>query len=371
MGLDVYLYRYNGERTYAEDDQEFLDHQDFFDGLWSQVRREVAGEPVRVVEETPLGPREMDKPLTDEEYDEVSRLIRLRQSQYIEKHNLHLQIGEYGVEIPEEKIEIDSEKYPDHLFKIGYMRSSYNSGGFNSVVSELVGHDLYWLFGVDGTDNYIVHPDWKVASTRCQMLIDQLAMDPGYIVMRVDLENPFDDGFMPSGQEIEERDTLRYFMQIQEDIDNVADGASCDGMIVWPEGRKLLAVVKAPDSHVVMFEDEEGNPYAFNPKNGSDARYALAKFNEKMEEYKKQKEKNNVFDFSSFSCLDGAFFLNGVDVLAMKYVVGFGGARCIDFIRHDEENSKWYYEAAVIVKEMIDWVLSQPDPNEYYFHWSG
>lgn len=41
-----------------------------------------------------------------------------------------------------------SEKYPDHLFNRRYLRSSYNSGGFNRAVPDLVGedHGLYWIF---------------------------------------------------------------------------------------------------------------------------------------------------------------------------------------------------------------------------------
>lgn len=35
---------------------------------------------------------------------------------------------------PEEKIEIDSKVYPDHLFKVGYLRSSYNGGGIERVL---------------------------------------------------------------------------------------------------------------------------------------------------------------------------------------------------------------------------------------------
>lgn len=41
-----------------------------------------------------------------------------------------------------------SEQYPDHLFNRRYLRSSYNGGGFNRAVPEMVGenHDLYWIF---------------------------------------------------------------------------------------------------------------------------------------------------------------------------------------------------------------------------------
>lgn len=41
-----------------------------------------------------------------------------------------------------------SERYPDHLFNRRYLRSSYNGGGFNRAVPDMVGedHGLYWIF---------------------------------------------------------------------------------------------------------------------------------------------------------------------------------------------------------------------------------
>lgn len=44
--------------------------------------------------------------------------------------------------------DVPSERYPDHLFNRRYLRSSYNSGGFNSAVPDFVGedHGLYWIF---------------------------------------------------------------------------------------------------------------------------------------------------------------------------------------------------------------------------------
>lgn len=49
---------------------------------------------------------------------------------------------------------VPSEKYPEHYFKRTYLRSSYNSGGFNNVVPAMVGGsgDLYWIFEPLGRD---------------------------------------------------------------------------------------------------------------------------------------------------------------------------------------------------------------------------
>jgi len=374
MGLDVYLYRYTGERTIEEDMAEMEEHGDHLENeIWSAARREVAGEPVKVMEDGIFGMQETEKKLTDDEYKAIDRLVKARQIHYIEQNNLHLQVGEYGVEIPEEKTELDSEKYPEHMFKIGYMRSSYNSGGFNHVVEELVGHDLYWLFGVDGVDEYRVMPNWNTASTRCQMLIDQLGMDPGYSVMRIQMQNMFDSDFVSVGEAINERDSLKRFMGITEDIATSAEDAFVfDGFQMWPCGKTLMGVVKTEEGTAILLRGDDGMPYAHNPKSESLAETALAVFHTKLHEYNEKKEKHSVgIPFDSFSCKDGDFFLNGVEVRGFCFSCGYGGGRCVDFIQYNPEGNQWYYEAAVIVKEMIEWVLAKDDPSEYYFHWSG
>lgn len=51
--------------------------------------------------------------------------------------------------------DVPSERYPDHLFNRRYLRSSYNGGGFNHAVPEMIGTSgdypkdrgsLYWIF---------------------------------------------------------------------------------------------------------------------------------------------------------------------------------------------------------------------------------
>jgi hypothetical protein len=57
--------------------------------------------------------------------------------------------------------DVPSEKYPDHLFNRRYLRSSYNGGGFNNAVPELIGEEgksLYWVFeGLVSDDLYSIH----------------------------------------------------------------------------------------------------------------------------------------------------------------------------------------------------------------------
>lgn len=44
--------------------------------------------------------------------------------------------------------DVPSRRYPEHLFNRRYLRSSYNTSGFNRSVPDLTGtdHDLYWVF---------------------------------------------------------------------------------------------------------------------------------------------------------------------------------------------------------------------------------
>ena len=43
-------------------------------------------------------------------------------------------------------IEEKSDKYPDNYNHKGYLRSSYNDSGYNRVVSNTIGKDLYYIF---------------------------------------------------------------------------------------------------------------------------------------------------------------------------------------------------------------------------------
>lgn len=59
---------------------------------------------------------------------------------------------------PEEQVEIDSRVLPEHMFKIGYLRSSYNDGGTERVIKNATGKGLHFIFGEP--NDYIVEPNW-------------------------------------------------------------------------------------------------------------------------------------------------------------------------------------------------------------------
>lgn len=72
-----------------------------------------------------------------------------------------------------ENIEHNSPTHPDGLFNIGYFRSSYNSGGFNSVMERYNVPDLYVIFDVADHDYYVI-PDWEASLERAQIARQKL-----------------------------------------------------------------------------------------------------------------------------------------------------------------------------------------------------
>ncbi len=65
----------------------------------------------------------------------------------------------------------DSEKYPEHMFKVGYFRSSYNDGGIEHHLRNSDMMSLYQVFGVVG-DQCDVAPDWAVALDRAKQNLE-------------------------------------------------------------------------------------------------------------------------------------------------------------------------------------------------------
>lgn len=114
MGLDIYLY------TKAEHEANEA-HTRGWDEVYAKFHDEETGE---------LKPGMTDKRFKEE-------------SSQVPPYN-------HGATRP-------SECYPDHLFKRNYLRSSYNEGGFNRAVPDMLGRDeggLYWIFDpvIEGRD---------------------------------------------------------------------------------------------------------------------------------------------------------------------------------------------------------------------------
>lgn len=155
MGLDIYLYKYNNfEETIR---REGL-YNEFTDKLWSEFP-------------------DYDS-LTTEQKNE----IRDKSKEYANS----LGLDSYGEdELGKTCISMPSEKYPEHLFKVGYFRSSYNGSGINKILDNLDLGGLSTIFGVDG-DEYKVKPNWEDSLLRIDNTIISFKRKGNYRVSTVD-----------------------------------------------------------------------------------------------------------------------------------------------------------------------------------------
>lgn len=86
---------------------------------------------------------------------------------------------------------------PEHLFKIGYFRSSYNGSGIENVMSNYGLPTLHDIF--EPNDEYEFSPDWDSALARCS---DAIAKYEAHLVSPIGKYSAmFVDGFEPVSSE--------------------------------------------------------------------------------------------------------------------------------------------------------------------------
>lgn len=174
MGLDIYLKRYNNFEDTKDRENKY---NEFSESIWKE-----AGEY---------------ESLTDEQKNE----IRQREDEFANT----LGLNKWGSDETEcEKIEIDHPDYPEHYFKIGYFRSSYNSSGIERILGNLNVPTMHDIF--EAGDEYEFHPDWDKALTKCEEAIDLFKTKGAYRVNHVS-ENIFKETSIKS-----EKDALDVFL---------------------------------------------------------------------------------------------------------------------------------------------------------------
>lgn len=149
MGLDVYLYKckdLSAKQAYEKKQSEATDE------IWEKLKGELG--------------LAKDQPLSDANYKEYRR----REKAWAKKNPRPA-----GAEDTE--VSLNSEKYPEHMFKIGYFRSSYNDGGTNTILRNAIGMDLYSIFGVDR--EYEFKPDWEASLVRAKEAREKYAQFVG------------------------------------------------------------------------------------------------------------------------------------------------------------------------------------------------
>ncbi len=267
MGLDVHLYRYHDFESSTRRETEYETRSN---EVWEKAGK----------------------------YDDLSTeekdLVTLKTQEIAKELGLDKWGSDEG---GKEGVELDSGLYPDHMFKIGYFRSSYNSGGINSILRSSTQKDLYWIFQPD-RDEYHVHPNWLECREKAEIALEEFLN----------------------------------WMQAFPDI-----------------GCEEISFL--------------------GPSEIDSKEKALEVFGK---HFKKEKQQCS---FERYSCKEGHFYIDSpLEVLAV-----LPGTRslfsspdpCAYVIYREPGKYEWYKQALEVVVETIDYVLSQPDPENYVLHWSA
>lgn len=217
MGLDVYLYRYENKK---ETDERENKYQEFSDKLWEE-----AGE--------------YDK-LTQEKKDEINEKCKT--------YAKSIGLNEWGNDdLGKSNIEENSTLYPDHMFKIGYFRSSYNSGGINRILRNLELPDLEEIMGYN--DEYVFQPNWGTTLENVNSVISKLKETPAYRVESVS-GNIFRETSIKS-----ESEALKVFLkEIEKNKESKYSYSNSDGHFYMDEPIKVLALI--PGKQTILGERE-------------------------------------------------------------------------------------------------------------------
>ena len=209
MGLDIYLYKYeNFEETTRKEGL----HSEFEEKLWEGL--------------------DYDS-LSDEEKEE----IRNKSKEYAKS----LGLDEWGSdEMGKTHIEQSHPKYPEHYFKIGYFRSSYNDSGIERILKNLGLPTLSDVFNhVD--EGYEFQPNWENSLKNINSLIEDFSTKGPYRVHDVS-PNLFRDTTVNS-----EKEAMDIFMQeLSKKLGNdseINSYTNSEGEFYLNEPLKVVAMI--------------------------------------------------------------------------------------------------------------------------------
>jgi hypothetical protein len=218
MGLDIYLYRY-------EDFEETQRKENLYSEYENKVWEEAS---------------DYDS-LSEEGKEEIRNKNR--------EYALSLGLDEYGSDVNMcNKVEMDHPDYPDHYFKIGYFRSSYNESGIQRILKNMDLPTLDDVFNVSDGEYYI-KPDWQRSLEKVEELILKFKEKGSYRVRAVYPEKFGNEG--PKS----EAEALKIF---QDEIDKNQE--KCDynysnskGGFSFHNPEKVLAMI--PGQNRYIFND--------------------------------------------------------------------------------------------------------------------
>ncbi len=246
MGLDIYLYRYDKSR--AEIEQE--------DDAWEKISNAIFHKHFDPIEAA----RGKNAQLTDDERAAWKKEEDRAAGEFG-------RVGEWHDNPHNPSVRIDSTLYPEHMFKIGYFRSSYNGGGIDSILRDRVKESLHSIIGLD--DEYVQQPDWNKAIENCDRVIAQLreaaAKNP-FFVTEVG-PNMFGDMNSLPKSEAEALAIAGKELSAEKQKDEfLADGYSNRDGLWYPKGMTVYGIIpgtkeifgKLPTSYVVLRHDSNG-----------------------------------------------------------------------------------------------------------------
>jgi len=219
MGLDVYLYKFEDLETSKRIHEEY---ETGSEKIWAEIQQDKKYEE-----------------LTEEQKNEARRRTDELEKELKVKEN------------EGEQIEINSSKYPDHYFKIGYFRSSYNDGGFNHVVGDAIGIDLYNI--LNPNEEYEFKPDWDKAKVLTEEAIAKFAEYAKRGSYRVG------QCYNPHNKVSSSEEALKIFLQEKErntksNPEWASDDYSNSNGEFFMKGFKINAVINGTDRVYLIYE---------------------------------------------------------------------------------------------------------------------
>jgi hypothetical protein len=290
MGLDVYLYHYKKPVSEALAEIEVVEELE-----------EEADQALK--KELGLTNWETASRETKDEYWR-------RQKERREANGL----DEDGEPDVRECIEHPSAKHPDHLFKVGYFRSSYNGSGVNAVLRDRIGVELDDIFEPIGEEKYHRAVDWSACRARAaetlQKFIEFCERHGAYIVQKF-AHNPLGSPYeFPRSAKAALDVFLKEEEQSKKRPGHFQDYGGMHGDFFFSQDpRHLCAVIPGTQDRF------------FGMKGGTEPCMFVVWRTSQNE--------------------DGSWWWH------------------------------WYRDALEVVIETCDWVLAQPDPDRYLLHWSG
>jgi hypothetical protein len=284
MGLDIYLYRYENFQD-TERREHIYDKESSL--YWEKFEKE-----------------------TGKKYDEMTQEEKDKISEMEEKLAKRLNLDRWGEDVALKKeVEIDYEKYPEHYFKIGYFRSSYNESGINRKFHNLGLPVLDEIFRHEGEEDYCFRPIWESCLERLKGVYDELQKI---------ISNGENYGV-----------AVEDYNEFQGSPNDHPIKSSEDALKTFIEEKRRHCGDKSQKDVMPNYSSSKGEFYFGKP----------------------------LEVVGVISGVKKRLFVD--EHLPCQYLI------------YKDDSLDWYLQAVEIMKATVEYVLAQSDKEKYYLHWSS